>query len=153
MVCSHKRYDLGDDSFNDRFNSWKDYKSHLEEHKDIYAILPVYLYDHSHLTISTSSFRSRWDAGKVGFIYTTKNQLEEFGHDADDLDKDKVKEWLKNEVEIYDDYLNGEIYRFKLVKDDEVIDGCGGFHGAKSEHLFDHAGINNINEWDIKRDS
>ena len=33
------------------------------------AILPLYLYDHSGLTMSTNDFGDRWDSGCVGFIY------------------------------------------------------------------------------------
>lgn len=149
MVCSHKRYDLGDESFNsDYYDGWSDYKKHLKEEKDVYVILPLYLYDHSGITISTTPFRSSWDSGQVGFIYTTKERLKRLGHDVDDLDKEKVKEWLASEVETYDDFLTGEIYRFVLKSGEEMVDSCGGFHDPRGKHLFEHAGIDDIEEWE-----
>lgn len=36
------------------------------------AILPLYLFDHSGLTISTSDFNDPWDSGQVGYIYLDK---------------------------------------------------------------------------------
>lgn len=41
--------------------------------KDKVAILPLYLYDHSGLTMSTNDFGDRWDSGCVGFIYMDKD--------------------------------------------------------------------------------
>ena len=34
--------------------------------------LPIYLYDHSGITINTSGFSCPWDSGMVGMIYMTK---------------------------------------------------------------------------------
>ena len=50
----------------------------LVSEKNEYAILPLYLYDHSGLAMSTGSFLGRalhaeWDSGQVGFIYMDKN--------------------------------------------------------------------------------
>lgn len=49
----------------------------LVSEKNEYAILPLYLYDHSGLAMSTGSFLGRalhaeWDSGQVGFIYMDK---------------------------------------------------------------------------------
>lgn len=41
--------------------------------KDKVAILPLYLYDHSGLTMSTNDFGDRWDSGCVGFIHMDKD--------------------------------------------------------------------------------
>ena len=42
-----------------------------------YLMLPLYLYDHSGLAMSTESFSGRaphaeWDSGQVGWIYVSK---------------------------------------------------------------------------------
>ena len=43
-------------------------------------VLPVYLYDHSGIRISTSPFSCPWDSGQVGVIYCTKKKaVYEFG--------------------------------------------------------------------------
>jgi hypothetical protein len=70
-------------------------------------VLPLYLYDHSGLTINTSGFHCPWDAGQVGFIYVTRDDiLKEYGRtNLSSKLIDKVKSVLRAEVETYDQYL------------------------------------------------
>ena len=54
--------------------------------KDKVAILPLYLYDHSGLTMSTNDFGDRWDSGCVGFIYMDKDTaMKELGMAGDEV--------------------------------------------------------------------
>lgn len=54
--------------------------------KDKVAILPLYLYDHSGLTMSTNDFGDRWDSGCVGFIYMEKDTaMKELGMAGDEV--------------------------------------------------------------------
>lgn len=54
--------------------------------KDKVAILPLYLYDHSGLTMSTNDFGDRWDSGCVGFIYMDKDTaMKEIGMAGDEV--------------------------------------------------------------------
>ena len=68
MVCAHQRYNLGDIQVNS--------KEELDEKlKDAFIRLPLYLYDHSGLSISTKNaypFNDQWDAGQVGFIIVSE---------------------------------------------------------------------------------
>lgn len=77
--------------------------------------LPLYLYDHSGITISTSSFSCRWDSGQVGFIYVTKERLrKEYGWKKITKQRaDKIYGYLRSEVETYDQYLTNDVYGFK----------------------------------------
>lgn len=77
MVCFHGRYSLGDkhDYKPEQFNGWDDMEKSLIKEHDICVILPLYLYDHSGITISTTSFSCQWDSGKVGFIYISKKKV------------------------------------------------------------------------------
>ena len=53
---------------------------------DKYVILPLYLYDHSGITMSTSVFSCPWDSGQVGWIYAEKKKLiEETGYTEAEL--------------------------------------------------------------------
>lgn len=143
MVCFHKRYILGDEEHGYRsetFNSWDELKSAIEENGDIGVILPLYLYDHSGITMGTCPFNDRWDSGQVGFIFVSKDKIrEEFSiKDTDITDEilDKAKNVLKSEVEIYDYYLRGEVYRliveiFDKDKEQTYCDIVGGFYGIK----------------------
>lgn len=96
-----------------------------EEHV---AILPLYLYDHGGITMSTGSFSCPWDSGQVGWIYTPKDRaIKEWG--KDDW-KSKALKYMEGEVETYDTYLTGEVYCINVTDaDGETMDSCCGFFG------------------------
>jgi len=139
MVCWHKRYSLGDRHdfvTPDDFLDWT-------KKANVAVMLPLYLHDHSGLSMSVGDSRypynDPWDAGQVGWIYVTKSRLRE---------EWKVKRvskqiilWaegvLRGEVETYDQYLRGEVYGFTVyeVEDGDIvqIDSCTGFYGSDPE--------------------
>ena len=41
------------------------------------VVLPVYMYDHSGITINTTGFSCPWDSGMVGIIYVSKEKIRE----------------------------------------------------------------------------
>jgi hypothetical protein len=81
-------------------------------------ILPLYLYDHSGITMSTGSFNDPWDSGQVGWIYCSKERFrKETGYTEDKLfNQGKAIEMLVGEVKNYDQYLTGDVYGYKLYK-------------------------------------
>lgn len=136
MLCTHKRYSLGDtkEKFNfDDYNGWDEVKQALIKEKNVAVILPLYLLDHSGITMKTTFFNDKWDSGQVGFIYASKEKIRK-EYSVKRISKkliEKVTKLLINEVEIYDQYLTGDVYRFE-VKDNkgEIIDSCAGFYGS-----------------------
>lgn len=130
MICSHRRYTLGDEQFDpDDYEGWKDLEKHLYENEGAGIVLPLGLYDHSGLSMYIGDSHDRWDGGQVGFIYATNEQLEkEYGViGCEELEK--VKKVLEGEVEEYTKYLNGEVYGF-VVKNpatEEIVDSCWGY--------------------------
>ena len=148
MICFHRRYNLGDKSvikinFED-FDGWDALEEYLATTLEASVILPLYLMDHSGISISTKSFNDAWDSGQVGFIYVTKKGiLQEFGKKILTLSlKDKAKEILEQEVKTYNQFLTGEVYGFQVIKTEicdkchepheEVIESCGGFFGLEA---------------------
>lgn len=136
MICFHKRYDLGDNhNYNvDDYNSWDEMqKAILKEEGKGTIILPLYLYDHSGISISTGAFSCRWDSGQVGFIIADKKKvLQEFGGKILTKKlKEKVVSILENEVSTYSQYLEGDVYGF-IIEDEEgeQLDSCFGFYGT-----------------------
>ena len=125
MVCFHKRYELGDktDYRTEDYDSWEELKEGIIKNEGEVVILPLYLYDHSGITISTSSFDCRWDSGQVGFIFVSKYKIKKEG-----IDETKVEEYLKGEVKTYDKYLTGEVYGFTLYE----IETCDKGHEHKT---------------------
>ena len=124
MVCFHKRYMLGD-SFKldmDDYGSWSEVRDHIESELGAMVILPLFLYDHSGLSISVGASRAEhasWDSGQVGFIYCTDGDMVREGiktlQEAEDL--------LRNEVKTYDKYLKGDFYTYRITKD-ETCQAC-----------------------------
>jgi hypothetical protein len=142
MVCFHGRYDLGDktDLKSDMFNGWEELEQHLIKEEKAVLILPLFLHDHSGITIKIGSFNglspyAHWDSGQVGFIYVTKEDLKKEG-----ITKEKAQKILEAEVDEYDSYIRGEVYVFTIYEvktcnegheHKEVIESCGGFYSEK----------------------
>jgi len=105
-------------------------KELLELLDDYIVILPLYLYDHSGVTMNTVGFSCPWDSGQVGWIYATHDDIrKEYGA----LDTNRAEELLKAEVEEYDHYLTGQCYGFKLYEGDAEKESCWGFLGDISD--------------------
>lgn len=116
----------------------------LERHANIVA-LPLYLFDHSDITMSITSFNDRWDSGQVGWIYIDKetvlSQCGKFQNDEGNLIKITKHNWkgaayrvLEEEVKTYDMYLQGQVYGAVIEEYDPAskefneIDSCWGFY-------------------------
>lgn len=118
MVCGHKRYSLGDEQAQNTelYTSWDEWLYHEVAKPnggwDNIVALPLYLYDHSGLSISTEPFACPWDSGQVGWIYVTKSRIrEEYGvKRVSNKLLEEAKDTLREEVKTYNDYLHGHVY-------------------------------------------
>jgi len=137
MVCFHKRYGLGDKDTGYRaedFSSWDELEDAISKEHDPAVLLPIYLYDHSGITINTSGFSCPWDSGRLGLIFAAKRKIcDEFGWKR--LTKkrlERVETYLRNEVETYDQFLTGDVWGF-VIKDEqgEDVESCWGFYGRE----------------------
>src|SRR5574343_1600293 len=166
MVCWHRRYGLGEEQPRLDPDGWaKSFASGLlreqgrkggnfwewdsEDEDKVMAhvwaiirkhavILPLYLYDHSGLSISTGAFGDPWDSGHVGYIYMTRaTVVKEFGAFGE-VEREQAKKLLKCEVEEYDQYLTGDVWGVIIEERDPVeededawteVDSCWGFYG------------------------
>ena len=161
MACFHRRYSLGDKDIpfsSDDFNGWDEMEAYIYKELNALIVLPLYLYDHSGITINTTGFSCRWDSGQIGFIYATKDAImKEYDVKRIRRDlKEKVEKMLVNEVAVYDQYLTGDVYGFEILKITKCNEGhshethedsCSGFYGddIKINGILDH-----INEEDSK---
>ena len=108
-----------------------------EEALSNYVILPLYLYDHGGITMSTSSFACSWDSGQVGWIYMTLGQaMENWHHLSDPENRDTLiklaERCLRAEVEEYDAYLRGDAWGYTIEDErGDEIESCWGFLGEK----------------------
>ena len=140
MLCCHREYHLGD------CNSNKETEEQLAEicrkygksdeeidemtfaeevqfilDQDDVCGLPLWLYDHSGISISTDRV-CPWDSSLVGLIFVEKDfYLAQMCLKDEEGWKEKAKETLKSEIEIYSDFLEGNVYQWTLYEPTVVI--------------------------------
>lgn len=135
MICLHSKYHLGDwqefkDLSSGQFGGWEDLQLHLMERYRTDIILPLYLMDHSGKSISTEPFGCRWDSGQIGFIIVDKQAMQNaLGWKSITKNRRPVLvDILKGEVEIYNQWMNSEVYSYEILVEGEHVDSCGGFY-------------------------
>jgi hypothetical protein len=152
MICFHNRYSLGDKHTykHQDYSGWAEMEKAIIENEKPAIILPLYLYDHSGITISTTPFSCKWDSGQIGFVFISKeklrNELIEENKEGKKkyITKKHIERATKNilaELETYDLYLRGEVYGYTLINENgEIEDSCFGYYGVES--ILDEFGIN-----------
>lgn len=141
MACFHRHYALGD-NYQDRPDHCNDpdnFQEWVKEQGDeIAIILPLYLYDHSGITMWTQDGIRRyhqhyaWDGGQVGWIYVLKSDIRA-AFNVKRISKknlEHARQLLISEVQTYDKFLIGDVYGYKVFQEDEETDlSCWGFFG------------------------
>ena len=146
MVCFHRRYNLGDETElkSSDFSSWEELENYLYKEKNALIAIPVFMYDHSGLWINTTGFSCPWDSGQVGYIYISKEKVrrEYSCKRISKKLKEMIREMLCSEVDLYNDYLSGNVYGFTLTDKEnaEEIDSSCGFYGTDyiENGIFDY---------------
>jgi hypothetical protein len=143
FICFHNRYNLGDKhEYNAKdYSGWAEMKEAIMKKEDVAIIRPLYLYDHSGITIKTTPFGDNWDSGQIGFVIVTREAIREnFG--VKRVTKaliERAEKIVDGEVETYDQFLTGDVYGFEVVKvtkcneeheHEEDLDSCHGFFGT-----------------------
>lgn len=132
-----------DDVYDDILECLGDLLSFDELVELVKGLVPVfrtlYLYDHSGISISGSSFKGRaphasWDSGVVGIAIITNEKLKEEG-----LTVEQGEACIDSEIETYDMYLRGSVFGIEVYEGDEceccgheeleLVDSCYGFYG------------------------
>ena len=132
MVLFHRRYRLGDKS-NYRsgdFKGWGNLKDVIVRDEKPAIIKPVYMYDHSGITIKTSPFGCPWDSGQIGYVWITKEMAKkELG--VTRMTKkaaERLDTFLEAGVKAYDNYLTGSIFCWQVVNQaGDVEESVGGY--------------------------
>ncbi len=146
MVCFHSRYILGDETNlkSSDFSSWEELESYLYKIEKALIVTPIFMYDHSGLSVNTTGFSCPWDSGQIGFIYASKERIrKEYSYKRISKNlKEQVRELLCSEVDLYNAYLSGDVYRFTLTdkEKDEELDSSSGFYGTDyiENGIFDY---------------
>ena len=93
------------------------------------VLLPLYLYDHSGITMNTGGFSCPWDSGQVGWIFADSNAIRKEYGNANRKSVATATNVLEGEVSVYDDFIRGNCWYFRLYENGEEVDSCGGFLG------------------------
>lgn len=104
-------------------------------------MLPLYLYDHSGITMSTGGFSFPWDSGQVGWIYVTRAKAREnYGWKRITKQREQeVIDHLKAEVSVYAQHLEGDVYGFILEsRPAQVYDEDGDPVDMDADDLWEH---------------
>lgn len=152
MALTHKNYTLGDSdipfNFKD-FDSFKAVGQYIKKTYNPLVIFPVSMYDHSNVVLSLVN-ASGFDTSNVGFAYITQERLDILGSsqgcgdgilddETDEEYKLRLQRYIEKELEVYNNYLSGEVYRFKLIEKkrcdlhyshDIEHDSLSGFYGS-----------------------
>ena len=173
LATAHRRYTLGDIEFDGDMTdliyslepdiedevvemsqelSQEDIDNYvMDRFDDLYFHRTVYLYDHSGLSVSLGGFSCPWDSGPVGIIFVRKDEAQkEYCMTKRELTiEEYVDEIMENEIEVFDQYLRGDIYGF-VLKDQrgEEVDSCRGFYGydIKENGILDNVNTDEISE-------
>lgn len=158
ILTQHRRYRLGDEQtpelcesmaeiigltpeqYNRLYDTQNGYNTIfnilLTRMRGSYIVLPVYLYDHSGLTINTTGFTCPWDSGLIGIIYVSKERARA-EYSVKRITRkwvNRIEDYLRGEIETYNDYLTGNVYYYTIENPvGEEIDSCGGFYGDNHE--------------------
>tara|TARA_R110002072_G_scaffold91307_2_gene203710 strand:+ start:423 stop:1100 length:678 start_codon:yes stop_codon:yes gene_type:complete len=113
----------------------------LDAISDKAILLPLYLYDHSGITMNTTGFHCPWDSGQVGFIFASLEDVRrEYGAQrVSGKLRRTAEDALRAEVDVYDDYLRGEVYGYVIERDGDHVDSCWGYFGDFEEHCLGEA--------------
>ena len=120
MLHDRCRYSFGNEK-----GTREDIKA-IEQDENLIS-LPVYMYDHSGITIRTTPFSCPWDSGQVGVIYCTK----EWGNKVwGNKGKEAAMRCMEGEIRTLNDYLTGEVYGWEIIDDHgDEVDSCWGYIG------------------------
>lgn len=104
MALSHRRYNLGDRLHSYKagsYHGWDGMRKDIEDNEAPTCIKPLYMMDHSGLTISTEPFGCTFDSGQVGWVFVPASK---------GLTEEQATSAILSEVEEYGAYLSGELY-------------------------------------------
>lgn len=143
FVMFHNRYNFGDKH---NFNNPDELDEYLADNNML--VLPVYMYDHSGVTIKTTPFGCRWDSGQIGYIYMSAEDAKAYQNPYEVLD---------HEIKVLDSYLRGEVYGYKIFDDEgEELDSCWNFIGdwdycvADAKAMIDYYEVTKPKQYELE---
>ena len=122
----HKKYAFGDKNYSS-MEAFLEVIKEARRNKDI--VLPLYMYDHSGITISLTPFACKWDSGQVGVVIIPREtMLKNFNKKTfTSALKKKALKIAESEVDIMNKYLQGYVYGYIV----DAIHSCWGYYSVE----------------------
>lgn len=101
-------------------------KSRIESETDekVLKIYPICKYEHGGVSYKLGTEHG-FDYSNNGFYIITDKTQKELGTSSEDFEK-----VIKQELDVYNSWVNGDVYSFILYDDNgDIVDSCGGFYG------------------------
>jgi hypothetical protein len=119
----HRRYNLG------KLNG-DEAREYIESAPEDAMKIPVYIYQHSGIALSTSPFSCPWDSGQVGWWFFTSEEISQIYGEDNEENRKKALEGVSSHLEYMNDVGNGNIWGYEILDfDGDVADSCWGFVG------------------------
>jgi hypothetical protein len=118
LHLEHSRYDwpqetgLGGPT---DYDSTAEFEEALREAYPDHRIVPVFAYIHGMVAFSLSPYSDPWDSGQAGIAL---------------IPSDVTDAEAKGELDEYEAYVNGSVYRW-TIETDEHYEGCGGYYSVE----------------------
>ncbi len=132
LQCEHRKYVLGHGKTPPDWDSYK---------------FPLYMIDHSGISLSLEPFECLWDSGQVGTVHVNKRQTVKYAQGPDgthnvpviaEVNREDALKYAQSEVKTYDQYVRGVVFGFVIEDEHDIKDSCGGFYGDPN-HALDEA--------------
>lgn len=159
MMCWHRRYRLGDKHSYASPNEFLDHLMKLYVNADIdedelddmtiaekvadiqknpdIVMMPLFIYEHSGIALYVGAPGvgcDHWDTSLIGWAVIEKKDVLKMGITEDRWNTEFAKKAIRDEVEVYRQYIEGEVFGYTLYEENdgnepEEIDSCWGFFG------------------------
>lgn len=123
---------LGDNNFireNDEPDNWVDIQEALENRFEVRYWRPLYCKkkrNNYYLTLKSQLSDYPNDKKMRGFAIITDENIETMG--LENKNESELHKIVKGEIRIYEKFLNGEVYAYKLERNNQQIDSLWGIY-------------------------
>lgn len=94
--------------------------------------MPVFAYVHGDAMIraaESNPFNCPWDSGQSGYVYCShKRAVQEFGL-PEKVARREALRVMVGEVETFNQYLQGDVYGYRIMRGNDEVDACWGLYG------------------------
>ena len=117
MLCFSKKFYIGDKH---SFKTPDEALEWLEANTDDIWIWNIYMRNHGGLVLSITSFNDRWDSGHIGWAYIIRKDVP---------NEDTAITTIQNEIQMYNHYLSGSVYGYRINSDLIPENNVWGYYG------------------------